>query len=73
MVIETDSRRFIIDAIKVDKELTALESSKTTTMAEYNEKRGELVVQLSQINAICNTTGKGRDDLTDIGILSAAE
>ena len=70
MVIETDSRRFIIEAIKIDQELKEMEThSENVTMIQYNEKRQELIKFLSQINAICNMTGKGRDDLTDIGIL----
>ena len=47
MVIETDARRFIIEAIKIDKELRDLEGSKSTTMAQYNSKRAELVHYLS--------------------------
>jgi hypothetical protein len=47
--------------------------SDNITMVQYNEKRQELIQFLSQINAICNMTGKGRDDLIDIGILQAAE
>jgi hypothetical protein len=39
----------------------------------YNDKRGELIFQLAQINTVCNMNGKGRDDLTDIEILLAAE
>ena len=35
----------------------------------YNEKRQELIVQMAQINTVCNMNGKGRDDLTDIEIL----
>ena len=40
---------------------------------EYNQKREELVGVMAQVNAICNTNGKGREDLTDIKILRAAE
>lgn len=32
-----------------------------------------LLQKLSQLNAVCNVNGKGRDDLVDIGILQAAE
>ena len=73
MVIETDARRFIIESIKVEKELRQLETTPGTTMDQYNSKRQELVTYLSQINAICNVNGKGRDDLTDLSILFAAE
>lgn len=74
MVIETDARRFIIEAIKINQELREMETqSENVTMVQYNEKRQELIQYISQINTICNMTGKGRDDLTDIGILQAAE
>lgn len=39
----------------------------------YNQKRAELLFQLALINSVGNMTGKGRDDLTDIKILQAAE
>ena len=74
MVIETDARRFIIEAIEIEKQLKDMESRPDqVTMAQYNEKRQELVQKLAQINSISNTQGKGRDDLTDISILTAAE
>ena len=78
MVIESDARRFIIQAIKIEKELQQLESTNTRgedllNDRDYNSKREELVAQLSQINSICNMSGKGRDDLVDVGILRAAE
>ena len=39
----------------------------------YNEQRANLIMQLAQINTVCNFNGKGRDDLVDIEILLAAE
>ena len=40
---------------------------------KYNEIREQLIMQIAEINTVCNMNGKGRDDLTDIGILQAAE
>lgn len=79
MVIEQDARRFIIDSIRVEQEMQQLEAQLEASGLNiyqnetYNEKRGELVYYLSQINAVANVNGKGRDDLTDIEILKAAE
>lgn len=79
MVIETDSRRFIINAIKADEELLNFENNSNLrgedllNNSDYNAKREELVSQLSQINSVCNMSGKGRDDLIDVAILRAAE
>lgn len=79
MVIETDSRRFIINSIKIEKELQRFEEKSNLRGEDlinnpaYNAKREELISQLSQINSVCNMTGKGRDDLTEISILRAAE
>jgi hypothetical protein len=40
MVIETDARRFILEAIEVDKSLSEMESNPAQiTMEQYNEKR----------------------------------
>ena len=41
--------------------------------SSYNEKRQELIMQMAQINTVANMNGKGREDLTDIEILLAAE
>lgn len=78
MVIESDARRYIIEALKIDKDLQSIEKMNTRgeellNDSNYNAKREELVSQLSQINSVCNMNGKGRDDLVDINILRAAE
>jgi len=50
MVIENDSRRFIRNSIKIERELTALENScglsgeDLLSDGEYNAKREELIV-----------------------------
>ena len=41
--------------------------------SHYNEKRQVPVNLLSSINSVANINGKGRDDLTDLDILRAAE
>lgn len=79
MVIETDARRFVIQAIGVEKQMTQMEielerqGEDLTTNQEYNEVRQQLLAQVAQVNTICNMNGKGRDDLTDVAILQAAE
>lgn len=79
MVIETDSRRFIIDAIVIDEEMQEIEANMDRTGGnellnqQYNEKRQQLISKLAQLNAVCNINGKGRDDLVDLRILQAAE
>ena len=79
MVIERDARRYVLEAIQVEREMqemeVVLESEKVEIYQdeEYNQKRQELVTFLSKINSVTNVNGKGRDDLTDINILRAAE
>lgn len=79
MVIETDSRRFIIDAIVIDEQMQEIETNleeigcNVRLNRQYNEQRQLLLQKLSQLNAVCNINGKGRDDLVDVGILLAAE
>ena len=75
MVIETDSRRHIIDAIVIDEEMREIEANlqrvgcNVLNNRQYNEKRELLIQKLAQLNAVCNINGKGRDDLTDLRIL----
>ena len=79
MVIEQDARRFVMEAIQVEQEMQEIEAGLERrglgvyTDDAYNLKRAELVALLAQINSVCNVNGKGRDDLTDISILRAAE
>lgn len=79
MLIEQDARRFIIEAVKVDQEMQKMEryleqrQENVYQNSHYNEKRQQLVNLLSQINSVANINGKGRDDLTDLAILKAAE
>ena len=66
MLIEADARRFISDAIEIEKGRIVIESP------DYTKKRGELATIMGQINSVANSEGKGRDDLK-IGILESAE
>ena len=78
MAIESDARRFIEEAIWLEKELTRIEnSSKILGKSlldnnEFIETRAKLVVIIGKINSVANIEGKGRDDLT-VDILKAAE
>lgn len=72
MVIESDSRRFIQDAIDAENNLALIESEKFDRSKSPNKNRkskikqakSELVVTICKINSVANTSGKGRDDLT---------
>ncbi len=78
MLIEADARRFISDAIEIEKELLSMEireKAKGRIVIEspdYKKKRGELAIIMGQINSVANSEGKGRDDLK-IKIFEAAE
>jgi len=69
MLIEQDARRFITDAIEIDKEITSAEvreRAKGKIMVEcpdYNKNRSKLISYINKINAVANPEGKGRDDL----------
>lgn len=79
MVIETDARRFVIEAIQIERELQAMENNlkhhgfTDESISTYNSKRSELLEKMASVNTVCNVNGKGRDDLVDIEILTAAE
>ncbi len=78
MLIEADARRFISDAIEIEKELKSMEIREKAKgrividSPEYNKKRGDLAIIMGQINSVANSEGKGRDDLK-IEVLEAAE
>ncbi len=69
MLIEQDARRFITEAIEVEKEITCSEvreRAKGKIMVEtpdYNKNRQKLIGYINKINAVANPEGKGRDDL----------
>lgn len=69
MLIELDARRFINEAIEIEKVITSSEvreRAKGKIMVEcpeYNKNRGQLIQIINKINAVANPEGKGRDDL----------
>lgn len=78
MVIENDARRYISDAISIERDMLLLEAkgrSRGRLMHEnddYNRLREKLVKIIGKINSVANLEGKGRDDLS-LDILQAAE
>lgn len=78
MLIEDDARRFINEAIKIEKEMVLLEvreKAKGRIILDseiYNDQRNKIVDVIGKINSVANVEGKGRDDLK-IDILTAAE
>ena len=69
MLIESDARRFVTNAIEIDKEITSAEvreRAKGKIMVDcpdYNKNRSKLIDIINKINAVANPEGKGRDDL----------
>ena len=63
MLIEKDARRFIIDAIELEKEITSAElreRAKGKIMVDcpdYNKNRKNLVLLINKINAVANPEG----------------
>ena len=78
MLIEADARKFITDAIEIEKELSEFEKKEKSkgrivlNSLDYNKCRGKLTKIISSINSVANPEGTGRDDL-GIEILIAAE
>lgn len=78
MLIETDARRYITDAIGIERNMILTEVREKAKgrivlgSNEYNEYRARLVELIGKINSVANIDGKGRDDLT-VDILSSSE
>jgi len=79
MVIEQDARRYINQAIDLEKKLSEFEKSQSKrgiviiqASPDYNKLRSSLIRQLCEINSVANVQGKGRDDF-DVTVLLAAE
>ena len=78
MLIESDARRYIFQAIEIEKDMQSIESKEKAMgrllaeSREYNQRREALVDLIGKINAVANVEGKGRDDLT-LEILTTAE
>mmetsp|Transcript_41605 Transcript_41605/g.63496 ORF Transcript_41605/g.63496 Transcript_41605/m.63496 type:complete len:88 (+) Transcript_41605:1366-1629(+) len=69
MLIEQDARRFIQEAIDIERDIASAEvreRAKGKIMMEstdHNKNRKRLVEVLNKINSVANPDGKGRDDL----------
>jgi hypothetical protein len=78
MTIETNARKRVVDAIAIEKKLAAFEQQERNkgkvvlNCDSYNDLRHQLIDIICQMNAVANSEGKGRDDLS-IEILLAAE
>lgn len=78
MEIESQARKFVIDAIETEQRLSELEEKEKAKgrilldSEEYDKLRRSFSFQIAKINSVANNDGKGRDDL-DINILVAAE
>jgi hypothetical protein len=69
MLIEQDARRYITEAIEIEKEITSAEVREKAKgkiivdCPEYKKNRSKLIDIFNKINAVANPEGKGRDDL----------
>lgn len=76
--IEKLARRYILDGIKIEKEITHYELKANIkgkilfNDKEYNQLRDKFIKIIVELNKIANIEGKGRDDLT-LDILLKAE
>ena len=67
MLIENDARRYIVQGIKIEKEISGFEQRErmkgkiVLDCNEYNEIRREFVKVIGQINSVANPEGVGRD------------
>ena len=80
MVIEAQSRRFITEAIEIEKKLTEVEQQKRSKgefandlvlKEEIFQANQAFAKTIAKINSVANFEGHGRDDLT-VDILQAA-
>ena len=79
MTIEADARKTVIEAIFICKQMCEFEHEQRrkgkiffSQSDDYNNLRSKLLVEISQINAVANLIGQGRDDL-DVSVLIAAD
>ena len=78
MSIEAEARKYITDAIEIEKQMQVLENNEKARgrilldSEEYDKLRTQLTSHVSNINTVANSDGKGRDDL-GVEILIAAE
>ena len=78
MAIESDARRFVTEAIALQKEMVEIEGEHQQkhqaliVSKHYHATRAKFATLLGKINSVANIEGKGRDDLS-IDILLSAE
>jgi hypothetical protein len=70
MVIEKDARRFVVQAISLEKNLQQLE--KGETHGDLMEVKRLLIEKINDINPVTNVNGKGRNDFK-IDVLTRCE
>jgi hypothetical protein len=69
MLIEQDARRFIVEALEIEKELFGMENKEKCRgrilfdNEEFYKTRRKLVKIIAKINSVANSEGTGRDDL----------
>lgn len=69
MSIEAEARKYITNAIEIEKNINTLETQEKARgrilldSPEYDKLRTLLTNQIATINSVANTDGKGRDDL----------
>ena len=69
MSIEAEARKYITDAIDIEKQMQVLEIREKARgrilldSEEYDKLRTLLANQVANINSVANADGKGRDDL----------
>lgn len=77
-MIEADARRFISEAIELEREMILIEvrekarGKNVVESEEYRNIRWRSVLLINQINSVANTEGKGRNDL-DESIIACSE
>lgn len=78
MSIEAEARKYITDAIEIEKQMQVLENNEKARgrilldSEEYDKLRTLLTNHVADINSVANSDGKGRDDL-GVECLIAAE
>jgi len=77
MLIEADARRFVTEAIEIEKDLTQIETREKSRgrivvdTEDYSQQRQKLIQILGKINSVANPEGMGRDDLGHDILLTA--
>jgi len=72
MVIEGDARRFIVESISLERDLSQKQMQLLSMKGPMNEKRASMLDNICKVNAVANVEGKGRDDFK-LSLLEQAE